>query len=196
MDKNRKVGMVAGAIGLIGTVSLFAIGAYAQADTNELTDQLSSMQVPAPVVNSAEKDIIVSEEEMNNWQAKVDNMAQRYLNGELLADGFEENQNQLTFFDKVFAQTGADVTTARMTPEYLKKIRSAFQYDIDDVQVKNNVDGTVNLLVDINVKIEQASEFDDDGNIAKMEWQTAPLSPQTLILHLESNGDWIGGMML
>lgn len=190
MPTVRKNGLITIGIALLVAVIAFYFGVVAEADRVDTLSEIDTLAVPEAIAYQP----IAETDELNYYEDRVRELADNYLDGSLLRSGFEENEEQITFWDTVFFLTGADPANEFITVDRFIESRDVLRYDTNGVQLSVNEDGSTNVAVDIDVELQQFVRANPDGSPV-LEYTDATLSPDMIIVTLDSNGEWIGGAL-
>ena len=190
MPTVRKNGFITIGIALLVAVIAFYFGVVAEADRVDTLSEIDTLAVPEVIAYQP----IAETDELNYYEDRVRELADNYLDGSLLRSGFEENEEQITFWDTVFFLTGTDPADEFITVDRFIESRDVLRYDTDGVQLSVNEDGSTNVAVDIDVELQQFVRANPDGSPV-LEYTDATLSPDMIIVTLDSNGEWIGGAL-
>lgn len=190
MPTVRKNGFITIGIALLVAVIAFYFGIVAEADRVDILSEIDTLAVPEAIAYQP----IAETDELNYYEDRVRELADNYLDGSLLRSGFEENEEQITFWDTVFFLTGTDPADEFITVDRFIESRDVLRYDTNGVQLSVNEDGSTNVAVDIDVELQQFVRANPDGSPV-LEYTDATLSPDMIIVTLDSNGEWIGGAL-
>lgn len=190
MPTVRKNGFITIGIALLVAVIAFYFGVVAEADRVDTLSEIDTLAVPEAIAYQP----IAETDELNYYEDRVRELADNYLDGSLLRSGFEENEEQITFWDTVFFLTGTDPADEFITVDRFIESRDVLRYDTNGVQLSVNEDGSTNVAVDIDVELQQFVRANPDGSPV-LEYTDATLSPDMIIVTLDSNGEWIGGAL-
>lgn len=190
MPTVRKNGFITIGIALLVAVIAFYFGVVAEADRVDILSEIDTLAVPEAIAYQP----IAETDELNYYEDRVRELADNYLDGSLLRSGFEENEEQITFWDTVFFLTGTDPADEFITVDRFIESRDVLRYDTNGVQLSVNEDGSTNVAVDIDVELQQFVRANPDGSPV-LEYTDATLSPDMIIVTLDSNGEWIGGAL-
>ena len=190
MPTVRKNGFITIGIALLVAVIAFYFGVVAEADRVDTLSEIDTLAVPEAIAYQP----IAETDELNYYEDRVRELADNYLDGSLLRSGFEENEEQITFWDTVFFLTGTDPADEFTTVDRFIESRDVLRYDTNGVQLSVNEDGSTNVAVDIDVGLQQFVRANPDGSPV-LEYTDATLSPDMIIVTLDSNGEWIGGAL-
>lgn len=190
MPTVRKNGFITIGIALLVAVIAFYFGVVAEADRVDTLSEIDTLAVPEAIAYQP----IAETDELNYYEDRVRELADNYLDGSLLRSGFEENEEQITFWDTVFFLTGTDPADEFTTVDRFIESRDVLRYDTNGVQLSVNEDGSTNVAVDIDVELQQFVRANPDGSPV-LEYTDATLSPDMIIVTLDSNGEWIGGAL-
>lgn len=190
MPTVRKNGFITIGIALLVAVIAFYFGVVAEADRVDTLSEIDTLAVPEAIAYQP----IAETDELNYYEDRVRELADNYLDGSLLRSGFEENEEQITFWDTVFFLTGTDPANEFITVDRFIESRDVLRYDTNGVQLSVNEDGSTNVAVDIDVELQQFVRANPDGSPV-LEYTDATLSPDMIIVTLDSNGEWIGGAL-
>ena len=190
MPTVRKNGFITIGIALLVAVIAFYFGVVAEADRVDILSEIDTLAVPEAIAYQP----IAETDELNYYEDRVRELADNYLDGSLLRSGFEENEEQITFWDTVFFLTGTDPANEFITVDRFIESRDVLRYDTNGVQLSVNEDGLTNVAVDIDVELQQFVRANPDGSPV-LEYTDATLSPDMIIVTLDSNGEWIGGAL-
>lgn len=190
MPTVRKNGFITIGIALLVAVIAFYFGVVAEADRVDILSEIDTLAVPEAIAYQP----IAETDELNYYEDRVRELADNYLDGSLLRSGFEENEEQITFWDTVFFLTGTDPANEFITVDRFIESRNVLRYNTNGVQLSVNEDGSTNVAVDIDVELQQFVRANPDGSPV-LEYTDATLSPDMIIVTLDSNGEWIGGAL-
>lgn len=190
MPTVRKNGFITIGIALLVAVIAFYFGVVAEADRVDTLSEIDTLAVPEVIAYQP----IAETDELNYYEDRVRELADNYLDGSLLRSGFEENEEQITFWDTVFFLTGTDPADEFITVDRFIESRDVLRYNTNGVQLSVNEDGSTNVAVDIDVELQQFVRANPDGSPV-LEYTDATLSPDMIIVTLDSNGEWIGGAL-
>lgn len=190
MPTVRKNGFITIGIALLVAVIAFYFGVVAEADRVDTLSEIDTLAVPEAIAYQP----IAETDELNYYEDRVRELADNYLDGSLLRSGFEENEEQITFWDTVFFLTGTDPADEFITVDRFIESRDVLRYDTNGVQLSVNEDGSTNVAVDIDVELKQFVRANPDGSPV-LEYTDATLSPDMIIVTLDGNGEWIGGVL-
>lgn len=190
MPTVRKNGFITIGIALLVAVIAFYFGVVAEADRVDTLSEIDTLAVPETIAYQP----IAETDELNYYEDRVRELADNYLDGSLLRSGFEENEEQITFWDSVFFLTGTDPADEFITVDRFIESRDVLRYNTNGVQLSVNEDGSTNVAVDIDVELQQFVRANPDGSPV-LEYTDATLSPDMIIVTLDSNGEWIGGVL-
>ena len=190
MPTVRKNGFITIGIALLVAVIAFYFGVVAEADRVDILSEIDTLAVPEAIAYQP----IAETDELNYYEDRVRELADNYLDGSLLRSGFEENEEQITFWDTVFFLTGTDPADEFITVDRFIESRNVLRYNTNGVQLSVNEDGSTNVAVDIDVELQQFVRANPDGSPV-LEYTDATLSPDMIIVTLDSNGEWIGGAL-
>ena len=190
MPTVRKNGFITIGIALLVAVIAFYFGVVAEADRVDTLSEIDTLAVPETIAYQP----IAETDELNYYEDRVRELADNYLDGSLLRSGFEENEEQITFWDTVFFLTGTDPADEFITVDRFIESRDVLRYNTNGVQLSVNEDGSTNVAVDIDVELQQFVRANPDGSPV-LEYTDATLSPDMIIVTLDSNGEWIGGAL-
>lgn len=190
MPTVRKNGFITIGIASLVAVIAFYFGVVAEADRVDTLSEIDTLAVPETIAYQP----IAETDELDYYEDRVRELADNYLDGSLLRSGFEENEEQITFWDSVFFLTGTDPADEFITVDRFIESRDVLRYDTGGVQLSVNEDGSTNVAVDIDVELQQFVRANPDGSPV-LEYADATLSPDMIIVTLDSNGEWIGGVL-
>src|SRR5699024_6529429 len=138
MPTVRKNGFITIGIASLVAVIAFYFGVVAEADRVDTLSEIDTLAVPETIAYQP----IAETDELNYYEDRVRELADNYLDGTLLMSGFEENEEQITFWDSVFFLTGTDPADEFITVDRFIESRDVLRYDTGGVQLSVNEDGS------------------------------------------------------